>query len=550
MPSGYAFSVVDVAAFESLSEILSPRQLLMVLGACNFHALDVPGRRLSVRVYLGGSDDYPRLTDAYRRVAGDLARRRLLGGFEIQSTAQGEPHEHFAPNLHPLTLEDDTFERHLLISPDGSEKEATPPPPGLYWRLRSAFEHQFPFQYDLLRQVLLARRERRLRNNVIPRRGLTDVERNAGPVERSKGPRAVLFGLHWLDLGGAERWAVETVRLAKEAGYTPVVITDRLSHHPWLDRPEMEGAIVMCLTHPIDAAPGTEPFLRSLAENYNIRGVVVHHCAWLYDRLPLLRRYLPDVPVIDSLHIVEYAGGGYPATAVHLDRFIDVHHVISPHLRRWMTREQKVRSGKVELAPLVGLTMEAAVAETLKPRVSQRELVLGFVGRFARQKRPYLFLALLNALRRQGVPVRAVMHGSGELESSLRRWIRRRKLGDLVEIRSHDVAVAETLQQIDLLVLTSQNEGLTLTTLEAVAAGVPVLSSDVGSQSTLVVPEVLAPRAPHSFIPFAVDALRNLAASEQLRSTVWEGEMALVRDFSTLVDAETWTKGVLAQWNQ
>ena len=36
---------------------------------------------------------------------------------------------------------------------------------------------------------------------------------------------AVIVGLHWFELGGAERWAFETVKLVREAGLLPIVIT-------------------------------------------------------------------------------------------------------------------------------------------------------------------------------------------------------------------------------------------------------------------------------------------------------------------------------------
>src|SRR5690606_10662874 len=103
-----------------------------------------------------------------------------------------------------------------------------------------------------------------------------------------------------------------------------------------------------------------------------------------------------------------------------------------------------------------------------------------------RQKRPYVFVRLVHKLSRAGLPVRAIMHGDGELDAATRHDIRRARLTRLIEMRPHSRPVADTWAEADLLVVSSLNEGLTLTTFEAIAAGVPVVSADVGSQSTIV----------------------------------------------------------------
>jgi hypothetical protein len=460
----------------------------------------------------------------------------------------GREHGLHKPNVKPLSVAADTYERHILLSSDSSTQETLSEPLNPYWRLRYEIEHRFPTQYDYLRQALLSRREANLQGHKIPRRSFTPVEDGVSPVVQGK-QRAVLLGLHWLDLGGAERWAIEAVALVREAGLLPIVITDRPSHQPWIDRPELDGALVICLTHPLDAEKDTEPLLTAIFENFSIAGVMVHHSAWLYDRLPWIKRLKPGIPVADSLHIIEYAGGGYPALAVHLDDFIDTHHVISPQLVNWLSGRQGVPAEKIALAPLIGLTT-GAIRETVKPRVSKDGFTIGFVGRFTRQKRPYLFLTLVRTLAQNGFPVQAIMHGSGELEATVRKRIESYGLGDRITVRNHDVPVNETYDDIDCLILSSQNEGITLTTLEGIAGGVPVLSADVGSQSTLVPPGLLVPRAPHEFVRKALATLDRLKDDEGFRSRVWTEELSRAQEFSKKVSAEDWTRGILSEWNK
>lgn len=46
------------------------------------------------------------------------------------------------------------------------------------------------------------------------------------------------------------------------------------------------------------------------------------------------------------------------------------------------------------------------------------------------------------------------------------------------------IPVSRTYADADVLLVSSVNEGITLTTIEAISAGIPVLSANVGSQET------------------------------------------------------------------
>jgi glycosyltransferase involved in cell wall biosynthesis len=528
------FEPSDPDAFMAVMESLSLREQRLVVGAANFRALCNPGTDIRLTVHRGTGAERPRLTSGVVSHRDDLRSRPVMGVLDVMTgdadDAAGRSQRSF----------------HALVSPDSALGEDDGAPASLYWRLRQNIEHRYPLQYDLLRQRVLSRRERALHERPLPRRSLTEHEQAIEPLPSPGGRRAVLIGVHWLDLGGAERWAVETVRLVREAGMLPIVVSDKASHQPWISRPEFDGAVVIPLSFPLDE-PEEEAFLRAVVGGFDLAGVIVHHCAWLYDRLPLITRWRPGIQVIDALHIIEYAGGGYPATGVHLDPFIDIHHVISPQLADWLTGPQGVAPEKVTLAPLVGLT--AAEQRSAFEESSSAALRLGFVGRFVRQKRPYLFLKLVRRLHDEGVPVTAVMHGGGELEGDVRRRIREYDLVDIVEVRDHDVPVEQTFREVDLLVISSQNEGITLTTFESLAAGVPVLSSDVGSQDTIVNSDMLVPRAPHAFVESASRTISRLVGDPAARRSAWEEQMARARAFSAQESATDWMRRTLHTWN-
>lgn len=528
------FEPNDPVAFMTVIDSLSLREQRLAIGAANFRALCNPDVDIELVVHRGQGGERPRLTNEPVTHHDDIRTRPIVG--TLRFIARSVPGA--------AVLATTTF--HALVSPDSAMVADDGAPMSLYWRLRQRIERRFPLHYDLLRQLVLARREHRLQSRPLARRELTDGERVTEVLPAEASRRAVLIGIHWLDLGGAERWAVETVKLVRDAGFLPVVITDRESHHPWITRSEFDDAVVIPMSFPLDE-PSDESFLHAVVSGFDVVGVIVHHCAWLYDRLPLIKQWRPEAQVIDSLHIIEYAGGGYPASGVHLDPFIDLHHVISPQLADWLTGPQRVLTDKVVLAPLVGLTVDPQ-----PPSVEARSsdvFRIGFIGRFVRQKRPYLFLKLLRRLHDDGLPIHAIMHGGGELEAVIRRRIHEYGLDGVIEIRDHDVPVAETLAEIDLLVVSSQNEGITLTTFESLAAGVPVLSTDVGSQDTIVHDAMLVPRAPHGFVDAASAVVARLAADPVERRRAWEQETERARAFSAHESATEWMRRTLQAWN-
>jgi len=200
----------------------------------------------------------------------------------------------------------------------------------------------------------------------------------------------------------------------------------------------------------------------------------------------------------------------------------------------------------VHLAPLARLTTREL--HEFRPRAADAPFTLAYVGRLARQKRPYLFVRLVRTLVDAGLPVRAIVHGDGELAATTWREIRRAGLDDVVEFRPHTRPVADTWAEADLLVVSSLNEGLTLPTFEALASGVPVLSADVGSQRTIVGDSTLVPAAPAAFVRAAVATITALAASEDARRAVWEDERRRVDALAVHEDATSWMGRVIAGW--
>lgn len=513
---------------------LSTREVRLLHGALAFHCLVRPGQSVRATVLRTENPHYPSLTDQMTERIVWNDDRTVVGTVEARAADEPKP---------------TVASANVVVDLGGPPASLLGPPPlpGRLNSARTAIRQRVPVAFDALRQYRTDRLENRRLSQPIPRVGRFATEESGSARGHRK---SVLFGLHWLELGGAERWAVEAIGMARAAGLYPIVLSDRPSAHPDVTRPEFDDALVLPLTQPM--APEQESrLLSALFARYDIRGVHNHHCTWLYERMPWIRAHYPGTALVDSLHVLEWRTGGFVDIALRMSNLMDEHHVISPQLRDYLVDRQGLPREKVTLATLADLTVEPA-AHRPEPKVArsaQDPLTVAFVGRFTQQKRPYLFLQLAARLHRKGGGrFRFLLHGDGELRDEVESGIRRLGLGSVLERRGPDRPVSATLDEADVLVISSDNEGVTLTSFEADAHDVLILSSNVGSQASVVPAELLLPRHPLAFLHEAERKLLALADDPDLAARLLSAQRTQVDAFAALPRAREWTRSLYERW--
>jgi glycosyltransferase involved in cell wall biosynthesis len=115
------------------------------------------------------------------------------------------------------------------------------------------------------------------------------------------------------------------------------------------------------------------------------------------------------------------------------------------------------------------------------PSNSDRRLRLLSVGRISREKGLDVLLRALALVPHLNLSVRII--GDGPLLGELERQVRDLSLGGRVMLSGYVDDVAPALGACDLFVLPSRTEGTPLSLIEAMAAGRPVVASDVGGVS-------------------------------------------------------------------
>lgn len=137
-------------------------------------------------------------------------------------------------------------------------------------------------------------------------------------------------------------------------------------------------------------------------------------------------------------------------------------------------------------------------------------LVLTFVGRLVPIKRVDLLIDGVGRARARGVDVSLAVVGDGELRDELQE--RAAPLGDAVRFLGFRSDLTAIAAGTDLAVLSSDNEGTPVALIEAAAAGVPAIATDVGGVRDIVVDGVSGFVVPPGDVDALADAICAAAA--------------------------------------
>jgi glycosyltransferase involved in cell wall biosynthesis len=155
-----------------------------------------------------------------------------------------------------------------------------------------------------------------------------------------------------------------------------------------------------------------------------------------------------------------------------------------PGIRAWPP-VRVIRYG-AELPASCPATTESRARARHALGLPENALVVGSVGNFTPKKDHRTLLEATARAASQYGGLRLVLVGSGPLERELRDTTRSLGITDRVAFAGSRDDVAELLPAFDVFALSSRNEGLPISLLEAMAAGVPCVATSVGG-----VPEVV-----------------------------------------------------------
>lgn len=104
--------------------------------------------------------------------------------------------------------------------------------------------------------------------------------------------------------------------------------------------------------------------------------------------------------------------------------------------------------------------------------------VFGHVGRMTEQKNPIFLLKIFREIHQKMPNSELWMIGEGELRQDIEKTVEDFNLADSVKLLGRRDDVAELMQAMDAFIFPSLYEGLSIVTIEAQAAGLPIFASD------------------------------------------------------------------------
>jgi glycosyltransferase involved in cell wall biosynthesis len=163
-------------------------------------------------------------------------------------------------------------------------------------------------------------------------------------------------------------------------------------------------------------------------------------------------------------------------------------------------------------------------AEELRRRigVASDETVITWLGRMTEIKRPEILLEAFAKLRHSGHRAKLLLVGDGPLRPSLEAVAEELGIAGDTTFLGFRLDVGAVYGASDVVALTSANEGTPVTVIEAQAAGLPVVSTDVGGVRDILAEGESGFVVPAGDVDGVADRLERLVASRDLRRRLGE----------------------------
>jgi len=289
-----------------------------------------------------------------------------------------------------------------------------------------------------------------------------------------------------LDRGGLERLVIQKSRGLQQRDVRCLIIA--LKGGALADEARQAGVETILMGKPDGFTPTTVPTLARLLRAHGVDVVHTHNMAPLF--YGTLAARLCGLPSLNTRH------GRTPERAHRLvwalaDRVV----AVSEDARRELLRHNRIADHKLHVI-LNGIDLsgfaEGRRSEAVAPARARLGLpldapVVGTVGRLAAVKDHETLLRAFGLLRQGGSDAHLAVIGGGPLEADLKSRVRALGLDGVAHIVGPHADVPHLLPALDVFVLSSLSEGISLALIEAMAAGLPVVATRVGGNPEVVV---------------------------------------------------------------
>lgn len=298
-------------------------------------------------------------------------------------------------------------------------------------------------------------------------------------------PLRVLHVITTLPVGGAERVILNTVSLLDPARFESVVCCI-MQEGALAEEVRRRGVPVIALNLMQGGGWDSKVVsaLRALIRDERIDLVHTHlYHANLYGRIAAYRSKIPSVITVHNTYtttkwhrrLLNWFWGRRTSAVI----------AVSEDIKRDIMRWDHLPESLIRVIPN-GINVER-MASSLSREEARRRLnilpaqqVLVSVGRLETQKGHKYLLTALSLMAQRGIMPACLIVGEGRERSALRELVDTLGLADQVQFLGTRHDVADILRAADVYVMPSLWEGLSLALLDAMAAKLPIVATDVG----------------------------------------------------------------------
>jgi glycosyltransferase involved in cell wall biosynthesis len=239
-----------------------------------------------------------------------------------------------------------------------------------------------------------------------------------------------------------------------------------------------------------------------------------------------------------------YTSHGMKTSRKNYQRFLyrlgAIKHIVtvSENARRILVQNSGISSKRVTTIPnginwedyainINTLTKKASIGIEGDPRL------IGIVARLSPEKDHETLLEAFSIFGKEFSDVELVVVGGGDLLANLKDSARRLEIESRVHFLEYRADVQELMAIFECFVLCSRSEGLSMTLLEAMAAGLPVVATDVGGNREVVQHEETGLLVPAGEPQQLAEGLKRIFAdNEKARQMGEKGRIRVQEHFS------------------
>lgn len=190
---------------------------------------------------------------------------------------------------------------------------------------------------------------------------------------------------------------------------------------------------------------------------------------------------------------------------------------VSERVRDKLLKNDRLKPGKVITIPN-GVDTEKFESKDIRIKkndlgIEETAPLIGIVARLSGEKDHKTLLNAFAIVNQNLHRARLLVVGDGFLRKNLEEICREKGLNGTVLFLGYRDDIPDLLKLMDVFVLSSVSEGLSLTLLEAMAAGKPIVATQVGGNPEVVVDKVtgrlVPPGAPQALAEALMDILTN-----------------------------------------